>query len=214
MLYVLADDPLAAWAQASAIVLLLYSVVSIVLGLALTAGLMLGLSWVREKAELIKKLRPTVDSVNTTAQAASGGRLPAARPGDNKIVRTAAEIPVYAQTVEKKVEQGSDRVASTVIEFRARTQMAKTVLKAFFLPGLTEQPQTVLQEEGVGFRSPGYRMLVDEKTAGEEAVTGPGTGYVGTLSASQLKDAPVQVVTDLPKETQRVDTESRHVPTR
>jgi len=81
------------------------------------------------------------------------------------------------------------------------------------LPGLAHRSQTVLQEQGVGFRSPGYRMLVDE-AAPSEMPTGPGTGYVGTISASQLKEAPVQVVASPPQETQRADTEIRDVPTR
>ena len=213
MLHVLASDPLAAWGQAAAIVLLFYMFLSVLIGLGVALGLMLGLTWVREKVELIKRLRPTVDSINTTSIAASRGQLPPAASGVDKIARTVAEVPAYAHTIEEKVEQGSDRVAGAVIEFRARTEMAKTVLQALFLPGLTERPQSVLQEEGVGFKSPGYRMLVDERTAGEEAATGPGSGYVGTISASQLKDAPIEVVTTAPAETQSPNTEAKHVPT-
>ena len=213
MLYVLASDPLAPWGQVAAIILLFYMFLSVIIGLAVALGLMLGLAFVREKVELIKKLRPTVDSVNTTSEAAIKGALPPPGSSDNKIVRTVAEVPMYAHTVEKKVEEGSDRVASTVIEFRARTEMVKTVVKTFFLPGLAHRNQTLLQEAGVGFRSPGYRMLVDE-AAPAEMPTGPGTGYEGTISASQLKEAPVQVVASPPKETQRADTEVRDVPIR
>jgi hypothetical protein len=184
---------------------------SVIIGLAVALGLMLGLAWVREKVELIKRLRPTVDSVNKTSEAAIKGALPPPGSNDNKIVRTVAEVPMYAHTVEEKVDEGSDRVTNAVIEFRARTEMAKTLLKAFFLPSLTHRRQRVLQEEGVGFRSPGYRMLVNE-TAPEEIPTGPGTGYVGTISASQLKGAPVQAVASPPQEMQRADTEVRDVP--
>src|SRR5207249_9520587 len=130
---------LAPWGQVAAIVLLIYLLVFIVIGLALALVLMLGLTWVREKAELIKRLRPTVESVNTTTEAAMAGALPAAGPHDNKVVRTVAEVPVYAHKVEEKVEQGSDRVAKAVIEFRARTMQGKQMLKAFFLPGLAQQ---------------------------------------------------------------------------
>jgi len=213
MLYVLASEPLALWGQVAAIVLLFYMFLSVIIGLAVALGLMLGLAWVGEKVELIKRLRPTVDSVNTTSEAAIKGVLPPPQSSDNKIVRTVAEVPMYAHTIEEKVEEGSDRVTSAVIEFRARTEMAKTVLKAFFLPGLTHRRQTALQEEGVGFRSPGYRMLVNEAAPGETP-TGPGTGYVGTISSSQLKEAPVEVVASPPQETQRVGTEVRDVPTR
>src|SRR5437879_2492547 len=75
MQYVLASDPFAPWGQVAAIVLLIYLMVFILIGLVLALVLMLGLTWVREKAELIKKLRPTVDSVNTTTEAALSGRL-------------------------------------------------------------------------------------------------------------------------------------------
>src|SRR5947209_3504463 len=158
MLNVLAGDPLAPWGEAAAVILLFYMFLSVIIGLAVAVGLLLGLTWVREKVELIKKLRPTVDSVNTTSEAAIKGALPPAGSTDNKIVRTVAEVPAYTHTIEKKVEEGSDRVTSAVIEFRARTEMAKTVLKSFFLPGLTHGRPTTLLEEGAGFKSPGYRM--------------------------------------------------------
>src|SRR5438105_4116062 len=163
MLNVLVGDPLAPWGQAAAVILLFYMFLSVIIGLAVALGLMLGLTWTRQKVELIKRLRPTVDSVNTASEAAIKGALPPPGANDNKIVHTVAEVPAYTHTIEKKVEEGSDRVASAVIEFRARTEMAKTVLKSFFLPGLTHRgQQRVLQEEGVAFKSPGYRMLVEE----------------------------------------------------
>jgi hypothetical protein len=213
MLNVLAGDPLAPWAQAAAIILLFYMFLSVFIGLAVALGLMLGLAWTREKVELIKRLRPTVDSVNTASEAAIKGALPPPGANDNKIVHTVAEVPAITHTIEKKVEEGSDRVASAVIEFRARTEMAKTVLKSFFLPGLTHGRPTALLEEGVGFRSPGYRMLVDKTVPGEKAA-GPGTGYAGAIRASQLKEAPSGVETSPAQETQRADTEARDVPTR
>src|SRR5579863_4341876 len=192
--YILASsNPLPPLGQGAAIVLLLYFLIVILPGLALTLGLMFGLAWVREKTELIKKFRPTVESVNTTTESAIKGNLPAPTAHDNKIVRTVASVPARAHDIEQKIEQGSDRVASGVIEFRARTQMAKGIVKAFFLPGLTHRQltQSVLEEEGVGFKSPGYRMLVEGKAP--EAVTGVGEGYSGAIHASDLKEAPVEV---------------------
>ncbi|MFL5660416.1 MAG: hypothetical protein ACJ8BW_03610, partial [Ktedonobacteraceae bacterium] len=109
MAFVLADDPLALWGQAAAIFLLFYMLVFIIIGVALAAVLMFGLTWVREKAELIKRLRPTVDSVNTTTEAAVRGDMPVVQANDNKVVRTIAEVPSYVHTLENKVEQGSDR---------------------------------------------------------------------------------------------------------
>jgi len=207
MYYVLADG-LAEWGQIAAIVILLYMFVLIVVGLVLALALWLGLTWVRQKVELIKKLRPTVDSVNTASEAALKGLPPSSQyAGDDtkdKIVRSAVQIPIYAHTAEQKVEQGSDRVAEVVIEFRARTEMAKGILKALFLPGLTPRPKTVLEEEGIGFRSPGYKMLIDEKIPTTSEVE-YGTSYTtGNIRASELKDAPVAVSVTTPKELQNI----------
>ena len=193
----LASDPLSVLGQISALILLLYLFVLILIGLALALVLLLGMTWVREKVSLIKKIRPTVDSVNTTTQSAINGTLPEAKEGENKIIRTAAEIPASTHKVETKVDQGSERVANAVIEFRARTMMAKGILKAFFLPGLTHQPQTQLEQEDVGYRSPGYRILLEEK-APVDTPKGPGDGYTGSITASRLKDAPVKVVVSSP----------------
>jgi len=137
---ILASDPLAPFGQLAGIILALYMFVSILIGLALAAGLMFGLAWVRQKSELVKKLRPIVDKVNMTTRSAMSGALPPAQPDDkpvDKIARTAAEVPMVVQNIDKRVEQESDRVARAVIEFRARTMMVKTIAKAFFLPGLT-----------------------------------------------------------------------------
>ena len=186
----LASDPLAMWGHIAAIILLIYLLVFILIGLALAFVLLVGMTWVREKVELIKMIRPTVNSVNKTTQAAIAGTLPEAKDDENKLIRTAAEIPAYAHEIETKVDQVSDRVAGAVIEFRARSMMAKSMLKAFFLPGLAHRTQAQL--EGVGFRSPGYRILIEEKASGDEVV-GAGEGYAGSIKASQLKDAPVEV---------------------
>lgn len=194
MQYVLASsNPLPPLGQGAAIVLLLYFLLLVLLGLGLTLGLMFGLAWVREKTELIKKLRPTVESVNTTTVSAIKGNMPASTANSNKVIRTVAEVPARAHDIERKIEQGSDRVAEAVIEFRARTQMTKAIVKAFFLPGLTHrQPSpSVLEEEGVGFKSPGYRMLVEEKVPTPEI--GVGAGYSGAIHASDIKQAPVEV---------------------
>jgi hypothetical protein len=194
MQYILASsNPLPPLGQGAAIVLLLYFLILVLLGLGLTLGLMFGLAWVREKTELIKKLRPTVESVNTTTESAIKGNLPAPMASDNKIVRAVAEVPARVHDIDQKIEQGSDRVAEVVIEFRARTQMTKAIVKAFFLPGLTYRQPTpsVLEEEGVGFKSPGYRMLVEEIAPTTE--TSAGAGYAGAIHASEIKQAPVEV---------------------
>ena len=164
LLSVLASGPtstlehvLAPWAQIAAIILVIELFFFILIWLALNAGLTFLSGWVREKAELIKKLRPVVDSVNATTEAAIKGTLPPAGASDNKIVRTAAEIPARASSIEKKINQGSDRVAAAVIEFRARTVMVQGIVKSFFLPGLNK-PTARLPAS----KSPGLKMLQEE----------------------------------------------------
>jgi uncharacterized membrane protein YccC len=144
--FVLADGGLAPWGQAAAFIIALYVFISIVVGLVLVAALMFLLAWLREKSELIKKLRPMVNELNQALEAAQRGDPLPAEMADNKFVRTVAQVPKVAATlpakasnIEQKVEQGSDRVAGAVIEFRARTQQAKGIAKALFLPGLTRR---------------------------------------------------------------------------
>ena len=60
-IYLASSDPLAVWGQIAAIILLLYLLVFIVIGLVLGLVLLLGMSWVREKIELIKLIRPVVN---------------------------------------------------------------------------------------------------------------------------------------------------------
>ncbi len=155
MQYILASGP-APWenvlevvGQIAAFILVLELLLFVVIAVALNAGLAIGFAWVQEKAELVKKLRPAVDSVNATAEAAIQEKLPADGAGKtiklpaetaksiNSVMHTVKQIPAQANTVEEKIEQGSDRVTQAVIEFRARTVMVQTVVKAFFLPGLT-----------------------------------------------------------------------------
>lgn len=141
--YVLADSGLAPWGQAAAIILGLYLFVSIMLGLVLTAALMFGLAWLREKSELIKKLRPAFSRINRSVTAAQKGEPLPLDVADNRFIQTVtllpkvtATLPAKASAVEQKVEQGSDRVAKAVIEFHARTEMVKAMARTFFLPGL------------------------------------------------------------------------------
>jgi hypothetical protein len=188
---ILASDPLAPFGQAGALVVAIYMFVSILIGLALSAALMFGLAWVREKTELVKKLRPIIEKVNTTTHSAMSGTLPPAQAGEkqmDKIARTVAEVPTRVQDIDKQVDQGTDRVARVVIEFRARTMMVKTIAKAFFLPGLTrKKPESALEKAGIDFKSPGYKILM-EQAAPQEASTAVGDGYVGAVSARQLKE--------------------------
>ncbi len=151
--YILADSGLAPWGNAAAIIIGLYFFVSIIIGVALAAGLMFGFSLLRDKIELIKKIRPLLNDVNLSLVATEKGEPLPESTKDNKIIqavvqvpKVAAMLPGRAASVEQKVEQGSDRVAGAVIEFYARTAMAQGIVKAFFLPGLTRSRPQIAQE--------------------------------------------------------------------
>lgn len=157
--------------QVAAIILLIYLFVNILLGLALAVGLMFGIAWVSDKAELLKKLRPTIKDVNEAL------RNPEAVKGESaqglvKVIHSvqSAAIPQKiegvehsVQSVEQKVGQGADRVAGAMIEFRARTAQAQGVLKAFFLPGLTRKSpyRHVLPEVAMGVSEQSLRESAD-----------------------------------------------------
>ena len=79
-LYVLADDILENLGQISAIILAFYMFVFIVIVLAVSVGLMVGFTWVRQKSELVKTLRPVIDSDDETTKAAIHKELPSPGP--------------------------------------------------------------------------------------------------------------------------------------
>jgi hypothetical protein len=187
---VLAVNPiLAAWGQVAAIVICFYILVFVLIALAFNVGMSFGLAWVREKVQLLKLLRPYVDSVNKTSEAAVQGVPPT--ENENKIVQTVAEVPMRLHTIDKQVDQVSDRIANAVIEFRARTVQAQTIVKAFFLPGLVKrEPVSQVGEEGYEFKSPGYRILMEEKAPKVEVTPEEGAAYEQVVTASQLKNAP------------------------
>jgi hypothetical protein len=141
-------DVLAPWGQAAAIILAIYLFVSIVVGLAFTAALVFLFAWVHDKAELIKKLRPTVDVLNQAIVRPESvspvgtvqERLTQAvqRVQAIELQQKLEQIQRQTQSISVRVDQQADRVAGGIIEFRARTAMAKRIVKAFFLPGLVE----------------------------------------------------------------------------
>jgi hypothetical protein len=183
MLFVLASDPLATWGQAAAIVLAIYMFVFLLIGVALSLALMYAFAWVREKTELLKKLRPTVDSVNTTLDLAGTETLPATVDGNNKLVQAvqavksaqvvqkARDVQGQLNNVEQKVVRGADRVAGVAIEFRARTVMVQGMLKAFFLPGLTRQTTPPLLQARLDSNRPANTAITAESpgSAGESS---------------------------------------------
>lgn len=188
-LLVLAVNPiLADWGQIAAIVICLFIFVFVLISLVFNIVMTFGLSWVRQKSELVKMLRPTVASLNKVTESVTQGVPPP--ENENALVRTVASLPARMQTVDKQVEQASDRVAKAVIEFRARTVQAKTMLKVFFLPGLERKPLAAGKEDGLQFKSPGYQMLMEEKAPAvpPEATSNGYSRDAQAVTASQLKD--------------------------
>ena len=181
---------LAVGGQIAAIIICFFVLVFVIIAVAFNVAMAMGLSWVREKSELIKKLRPYVDSVNKTTEAAERGVVPAEQ--ENAVARNVARVPVAMHETDQKVDQISDTVAEKVIEFRARTVQAKTIIKAFFLPGLNRPAAKETQsKEGLEFKSPGYRILMEEERGAEPASTTAGEGYVQDVTNTELRNAPV-----------------------
>ncbi|SRR5579885_203570 len=184
------NPALAMGGQIAAIVICIFIFVFVLVSLAFNMAMTFGTSWVRQKSELLKMLRPTVENLNKTAEAAAQGVPPS--PDENAVVRAVASVPTRIKSLDKQVEQTSDRVANAVIEFRARTVQAKTMLKVFFLPGLMRESRIAQKEEMLQFKSPGYQMLMEEK-APEIPVESASNGYSQdrqAVAASQLKDVP------------------------
>ena len=150
-------SPLAVLGQIAAFILILELLVFVLIAVVLNGVFAFAFTWIREQAELLKKLRPVVDSVNSTTEAAKKGTLPAASANENKIVRTVAQIPAQANAIEGKIEQGTDRVANAMIELRARTVMVQGIARALFLPGLTTRQRRLPAGE-----SPEVKGLLEE----------------------------------------------------
>ncbi len=197
---VLADNNpvLATGGQIAAIIVGLYALVFIVISLALGLVMDVAFTLLREKANLVKMLRPTVDSVNKTSEAMLNGTQPP--ENGNKVVQIVADGPAQVQKLDKQVDQVTDKVANAVIEFRARTIQVQTVAKALFAPKrlrreLAEHDR-VLQTPsgGLEIKSPGLRMLMEEKVPDAPVVPAPRPGaQMPGVTASQLKnDAPVR----------------------
>ncbi len=191
------SDALAPWGQAAAIILAIYMFINILVGLAFAAALMFGFAWIRQKAELIKKLRPMVDSVNKAIEAPESA-APLQEP-QHKLVQVvhkvqSLEIPQKIEgvdhqvhAVEQKIDQGADRVAEAVIEFRARTVMAKTIVKAFFLPGLTKPKRQLSLMEAHGFES-----AVNRDGMGPQYLPEESSRAVVARSTNRVEGAQIQ----------------------
>ena len=176
--------------QIAAIIICLFALVFILLAVAFNLAMVFGMSWLGEKLQVIKMLRPTVESVNKATESALQGIPP--DQDQNRIIRTAASIPTTMHNVEKKVDQSTHKVANAVIEFRARTVQTQTILKAFFLPGLMHKKleKPVDDEASLEFSSPGYRMLATERPEAIPVESPPNTTPIPP--AEQVQHATIR----------------------
>jgi len=212
LLFILAEDLLTALGRIAAIILVLYVFVFAVAGLLASVLLLYGNTWVRERVDLLKNLRLIVQSIDTVVHSTSSETLSATLASDNRLEQAAHAIKMLqsaqvvqktkdvqreVNTIEQKVEQGTDRVAEAVIEFRARTVMVQSMLKAFFLPGLTQQkPRAPLLlkealDSGDGSISPGEstNVVVAQPNLPDGQVQPAGAGQLKPL-ANRVDDAP------------------------
>ena len=154
LLLILADDDLlTTLGRIAALVLVIYVFLFAVLFFVGSLLLLYGNAWVRDKVGLLRQLRSVVESIDTVIHTPPNESLPANLEPDSRFgqalqaIHTAQAVQVVeiakntqkqVNNIEKKVEPVADRIAGGVIEFRARTVMAQSILKAFFLPGLVK----------------------------------------------------------------------------
>jgi hypothetical protein len=142
-----ANPIIAAGGQVAAIILCIFFLVSVILMLAINLGLAFVLAWIREKANAIKLLRPTVDSVNKSSEAALQGKDIEAIE-ESKVAHTAAALPGSVHNIDQTVQQVSSKVANAAIEFRARTAQAQAVVMTFLAPNAYRQKEMRPESDG------------------------------------------------------------------
>jgi hypothetical protein len=162
---VLAANPiLAMFGQMAAIVICLFALIFVLLAIAFNVLMSFTMAWVHEKVDLIKMLRPTVESINKASESVGQGISPAAN--ENTVVRKIASLPANMHAIDEKVQQSTDRVANAVIEFRARTVQVQTVVKAFLLPGLTRRrPATPTSDGAKDLKVPQAWTVIEESSS-------------------------------------------------
>jgi uncharacterized membrane protein len=170
--------------QIAAIIICLFVFIFVLVALAFNLAMAFGLGWVRDKANLIKMLRPVVESVNKASDGAVHGGDP--EENQNVVVRTVATVPMQMNAIDKKVEQTSDRVANVAIEVRARVEQGKAIARAFFRPTRRE-PSSQLDGQSIGDKSPAYKKVNPEEIVVAPTKKGASNGYQRD-DAGQLKD--------------------------
>ena len=202
-----ANPVLAVGGQIAAIVIGLYALIFIIVALAFNLVMAIAMNWLHEKANIIKRLRPTVESVNKTSELVIAGQpVP---ENTNNIIKTVAQVPGQVRELDQKVEEGTDKAMKAIIEFRARTVQGQAIARAFIGPffprlHLTERSRVVPESQALDIKSPGYNILMNEKTpdttvvsseeiasfTNQKAQTSVESNPQATPSAMQYNDVP------------------------
>jgi hypothetical protein len=151
---ILADeDLLTTLGRIAALVLVIYVFLFAVLLFIGSLLLLYGNTWLRDKVGLLHQLRSIVESIDIAIHTPPNESLPASLEPESRFnqvlqaVHTAQAVQAIeiakntqkqVNNIEKRVEPVADRIADGIIEFRARTVMAQSMLKAFFLPGMVK----------------------------------------------------------------------------
>jgi hypothetical protein len=151
LLFIPSADLVAQLGQIGAIIVALYFFLIVVILIVVSLLLVYLNAWLRQQVRLVHQLRSIIENIDTALHAPSSETLPAVLEPDNRlgqalqaihkvqsvqVVQLAQNTQKQVDSIGKRVEPVTDRIADGVIEFRARTVMVQGILKAFFLPGL------------------------------------------------------------------------------
>jgi hypothetical protein len=214
LLILLQEELVVVLGRIAAIVLTLYLFIFALFFMVAALLLLFGNAWLQDKVDLLRNLRLLTGRIDTAMHVPSGEMLPAVLEPDDaleqairaihtvqsvQVVQKVKDAQKQASAIEKTVDQGTDRIANAVIEFRARTVMVQGTLKAFFLPGLTKpKPPVALlpqRPDSLSAESSGAAAAVPDSSARVDArqVQPIGAGQPKPLAsegAEQTDDAP------------------------
>ena len=215
LLFILSEELVVVLGRIAAIVLTLYLFIFALFFLVAALLLLFGNAWVRDKINLLRNLRLFAERIDIAIHAPSGEMLPAIPEPDSRLgqaiqaihtvqsvqlVQKVKDAQKQASIIEKQVDQGTDRIAGAVIEFRARTVMVQGMFKAFFLPGLTKQKHRVAllpqarpysltaESSGVAIPVQGPLDSLDDRHA--QPADADQSKPLASEGAERVKDAP------------------------
>jgi hypothetical protein len=171
--------------QTAAIIICLFIFIFVLLAVVFNLAMAFGLGWLRDKANLIKMLRPVVESVNQASdQAVHDGDV---AEDQSAVVRAVATVPMQVNTIDKKVEQTADRVANVAIEVRARVEQGKAIARAFLRSARRELASHQNGKDPV-VKSPAYKIVKPEEEIPVVPMTESARNGYRRDDASQLRD--------------------------